>query len=111
MDCSSYSPHVTAAEIGQKVRHLHPVRAMVAMQLNNLQLPFDRRALRLGGVGAETAGTELPKGSPRGLPAIAAADDRTGCVPTLCPHRGGAANAARRALPLPPSFPRRHFRT
>ena len=66
MDCSSYSPHVTATEIGQKVRHLHPVRAaMVAMQLNNLQLPFDRRA------STETAGTKLPKGPPRGLPAIA----------------------------------------
>ena len=66
MDYSSYSPHATSTEIGQKVRHLHPVRAaMVAMQLNNLQLPFDRRA------STETAGTKLPKGPPTGLPAIA----------------------------------------
>ena len=69
MDCASYSPHITATEIGQKVRHLHPVRAMVAMQLNNLQLPFARRAS--AAAAAETAGTKLPKGPPRGLPAIA----------------------------------------
>ena len=82
MDCSSYSPHVTATEIGQKVRHLHPVRAaMVAMQLNNLQLPFDRRA------STETAGTKLPKGPPRGLPAIAERRPTTSTpmtVPVAC---------------------------
>ena len=67
---------------------------------------------RLGGVGAETAGgnkiaqrsAERIAGNRR-TTAVAAADDRTYRLraATLCPHRGGAAaNAARRALPLPP---------